>query len=109
MSKAKELLSMFEKKSKPFFGKSDGFNWAVQIDSVDNSFPTMPFGRRLDDEKKAIEFSKSSKKGHADAKGKPTLPAVKKFVKEIGAKEFFAKWKPDSGLNKDDSVEVFYK
>ena len=111
MNRARELLEAMDeaKKSKAYFGKSDGFNWAVQIDGVDNKFPTMPFGRRMDDQKKAVEFIKSAKVSHAGAKGKPTMAAVKEHVKEIGAAEFYAKWKPDSAMNKEDSVEVFYK
>ena len=98
------------KKRKPAFGTSDGSSYAVQINNLDsNDFPSQPFGRQMDDMKKVREWQKTAKKGYAGAKGKATLPAVKKWVKENQPSEFYAKWKADSGSWKDDSVEIFYK
>jgi hypothetical protein len=94
---------------KPFIGKSDGFNWAVKIDGVDNQFPTYSFGRRLDDQRKAVEWAKTAKTAYADAKGKATMGAVRKWIKEVRPSEFFAKWEPDSSSYKNDSVEISYK
>jgi len=110
MKLTEKLNNVLEaKKPKSFVGDSDGFSWAVQLEGVDNEFPKMPFGRRMDDEKKAIEFSKSAKKGYVGAKGKSTLASVKKWIKEKSPSQFYAKWKSDSSMYKDDSVEIFYK
>ena len=54
------------------------------------------------------DFKKKAKVTWADAKGKPTLPAVKKELKALGAKNFYAKWQADSSSYKDDSVEIWY-
>jgi hypothetical protein len=69
----------------------------------------MPFGRQLGDLRKVQEWKKSAKSTHVGSKGKATLPAVRKWVKEVKPSEFYAKWKMDSPNYKDDSVEIFYK
>ena len=95
---------------KPAFGTSDGFSYAVNIPTLDsNEFLKMPFGRQLDDSRKVGEWKKTAKKAYVGAKGKGTLPSVKKWVKENKPSEFYAKWKMDSSNYKDDSVEIFYK
>jgi len=95
---------------KPAFGTSDGFSYAVNIPTLDsNEFLKMPFGRQLDDSRKVGEWKKTAKKAYVGAKGKGTLPSVKKWVKENKPSEFYAKWKMDSSSWKDDSVEIFYK
>jgi hypothetical protein len=101
-----------EGKKKAAFGtnKSDKFSYAVNIPLLDNNdFINMPFGRQIDDAKKVMEWKKDAKKGYVSAKGKATLPAVKKWIKENNPSEFYAKWPMDSGSYKDDSVEIFYK
>jgi vacuolar-type H+-ATPase subunit H len=97
---------------KPSFGSSEGYNYAVNINSLDsNEFYTYPFGRGLNDRRKAAEFIKDSdvKTGYVDTKGKSSLPAVKQYVKENNLKEFYATWKKDSSNYKDDSVDIYYK
>jgi hypothetical protein len=54
------------------------------------------------------DFKKKAKVAYADAKGKPTLPAVKKEIKALGAKNFYAKWQADSSSYKDDSVQIWF-
>ena len=96
--------------SKPFIGKASGFSYAIKIDSLDsNDFPTKPFGRQLDDQRKVKDWIKGAKKTFVGAKGKPTIPEVRRFIKSSGFNEFYAKWKSDSSIWKDDSVELFYK
>lgn len=97
-----------EAKPKAFFGSAEGLNYAVNIDGVDNQFPTYPFGRQLDDLKKVKAFMASAKKSYADAKHKATMPAVKKHIKDQGYSQFYARWKKDTSMYKDDSVEIFY-
>ena len=54
------------------------------------------------------DFKKKAKVAWADAKGKPTIPAVKKEIKALGAKNFYAKWQADSSSYKDDSVQIWF-
>ena len=54
------------------------------------------------------DFKKKAKVAYADAKGKPTLPSVKKEIKALGAKNFYAKWQADSSSYKDDSVQIWF-
>lgn len=98
------------KKRKPAFGQDGKINYAVQIDSLDsNEFFKAPFGRQLSDLKKVQQWKETAKKGYVGAKGKPTMSQVKKWVKEVKPSEFYARWKKDSDMWKDDSVEIFYK
>ena len=98
------------KKRKPAFGTNEGFSYAVQINELDsNEFFKQPFGRQLDDLRKAKSFMDTAKHIYVGAKHKPTIPTVKKWVRENNPTEFYAKWKSDSPLWKDDSVEIFYK
>ena len=53
-------------------------------------------------------FKKKAKVAYADSKGKPTIPAVKKEIKALGAKNFYAKWQADSSSYKDDSVKIWF-
>ena len=53
-------------------------------------------------------FKKKAKVAWADAKGKPTIPAVKKEIKALKAKNFYAKWQADSSSYKDDSVKIWF-
>jgi len=95
---------------KPSFGKAGKNNYAVKIESLDrNDFYNQSFGRQLDDLRKIKEWKKEAKIGDADAKGKATLSAVKKWIKENKPKEFYASWQADSSNYKDDSVEIYYK
>ena len=54
------------------------------------------------------DFKKKAKVAWADAKGKPTIPAVKKEIKALKAKNFYAKWQADSSSYKDDSVKIWF-
>ena len=108
-----EILNVVEaKKRKAGFGNSEGFSHAVSIDALDsNEFFKASFGRQLNDLKRVREWKASQgvKTDHVGAKGKSTMAAVKKWVKEVKPTEFYARWKQDSSNYKDDSVEIFYK
>lgn len=116
MNKSEEILKRIiaveeAKKRKPAFGKAEGFSFAVNVDSLDsNEFLTQSFGRGLSDRKKISEFINTAKKHYIGAKGKPTMSAVKAWVKDNGKDiQFFAKWKSDSQFNKADVVEIYVK
>ena len=105
------MLGINEIKRTPGFGEADGFYFAVQIDSLErNDFFTQPFGRSIGDMKKAQTWAETAKTGYVDAKGKNTMPAVKKWIKDNKPTEFYARWKKDKlGEYSDDSVEISYK
>lgn len=88
---------------------SDKFNYLIKIDDVDPKFYEKPFGRQLEDMQKIKEFLKNAKKYTVGAKGKSTLAAVKKEIKERNPTQYYAKWRADSSNYKDDSVDLYYK
>lgn len=108
MIKFREILEA--KKPKPFFGTNDGMNYAVNLDGAvgGNNFPDRGFGGVVDNRNIIKDFKDKAKKGYVGAKGKGTLPSVKKWVKENNPSQFYASWKADSSSWKDDSVEIFY-
>ncbi len=98
------------KSPKHFIGKSDGMNFAVQLEGFDNmSLKGGSFGDQVRMNKFLKPFKKEAKSTRVGSKGKATLASVKAWVKENNPSEFFAKWKPDSSSYKDDSIEIFYK
>jgi hypothetical protein len=98
-----------QKTEKPFIGSSGKFNYAVQINGIENNFVLSPYGQQLESLKKVKEFKDSAKKATINAKGKSTLAAVKAWIKENSFTEFYAKWESDSSTFKDDVVDIFYK
>ena len=99
------------KVEKPYFGLNDTKkkNYAVQINGIENDFPSKPFGQQIDASKKLKEFKATAKSTRVGAKGKATMTAVKEWIKENKPSEFFASWEKDSSSYKDDSVEIFFK
>ncbi len=84
---------------------SGGNSIAIKIDGIDDGEARLGTRNGM----KAIDaFKKTAKKTYVDAKGKKTVPAVKKELKLQGAKQYYAKWKSDSPSYKDDSVEVWF-
>ena len=108
---ARELNEANSKQQKPYFGLNDTKkkNYAVQINGIENDFPSKPFGQQIDSMKKLKEFKQSAKSTRVDAKGKATMTAIKEWVKENKPNEFFASWEKDTSSYKDDSVEIFFK
>lgn len=106
---AKESVDLEEAKSKGFIGQSDGSSWAVNISSIKGGNQPRNMGWQMDNNRIITDFKKDAKKTRVGAKGKATIPAVKKELKLLGATEYFAKWKSDSSSYKDDSVEIWYK
>lgn len=97
------------KKDKGFVGNSDGSSWAVNIDDIKGGNQPRNLGWSIDNRTVIADFKKKAKKTYVGAKGKATLPAVKKALKMLGATQYFAQWKSDSSSYKDDSVEIWYK
>ena len=106
----KESVELDEAKGeKPFVGASDGKSWAVNISGVKGGNLPRNLGWQISNRDIISAFKKDAKSTYADAKGKPTIPAVKKHLKMLGATEYYANWKPDSSSYKDDSVQIWYK
>ena len=99
---------MTNKQRKSGFGVVDGQAFAVRVDGVPSDFFRQPFGRQLEARAKLKAFVGSAKSFHVGAKGKATLGAVRRWVKEAKPSQFYARWTADSGSWKDDSVQVFY-
>lgn len=92
------------------FGNNCGHNYAVKINNLEsNEFFRLPFGRQLPDLRKVEAFCKECKTTHVGAKGKATMSAVRKWIKEWSPTEFYAQWRKDSSDYKDDSVKLFFK
>jgi len=102
----KEFLNE-AKPAKPFFKKVESTFWAININAVDNDFPTKPFGHQLDYLRTIKQWKTDSnvKKGYADTKHISTMKGVRNWVKINTPSEFYAKW----SNNNDDTVEIFYK
>jgi|GEM_PF-1998746 len=94
---------------KAFFGNKDGRSYAVQLNNAKGGNEPRNMGWQIDNRSVLSDFKKDAKKTWASAKGKATLPAVKRQLKAVGATEFYASWKQDSSSYKDDSVEILYK
>ena len=93
---------------KACYGTVHGSSYAVLIDGVDGDFFTRPFGRQLDDWRKIEDFKATAKHGYADSKWKPTMSAVKEWVRLYEPKQFFAVWNSETDFYHDDSVKIFY-
>lgn len=110
MKSYKEFISEAKKNRAAFGTNSDGDAYAVNIAELEsNEFLIRSVGQARDDEKKVAVWKKTAKKGYVDAKGKPTLGSVRKWVKANKPSEFYAKWPKDTSSYKDDSVEIYYK
>ena len=99
---------MRRRNKKACYGTVHGRSYAVCVEGVDGDFFTRPFGRQLDELRKIEDFKATAKHGYADAKWKPTISAVKEWVRLYEPKQFFAVWTADSRFLKEDSVQVFY-
>ena len=97
-------------KKKASYGKSEGFSYAVKIDSLDsNDFYKMPFDRQIDDLRRIAKWKEGATLSDIYCKGKSTFPQVKKWIKENKPNEFYYKNKIDSQWYKDDCVIIYYK
>jgi len=98
------------KSRKPVFGHHDGMSYAVKVDSLDsNEFFKQPLGRQLDDAKRLRTWKDGANTAWVGAKGKSTMSAIRRWIKENKPAEFYAKWKSDAPIYKDDSVEIHYR
>lgn len=95
------------------YGSSDSDNktdYAVKIDSLDrNDFFKEPFGRAINDIRKVEPFKQSAKVGYIGCKHKANnMQAVKTWLKENKPSQFFASWKKQTSIYKDDVITIYY-
>lgn len=105
----KALQQEFPAEASKKYSSDAKYNYAICIEGVDPLFYQKPFGRQIDDMQNIRQFQQEAKKDTVGAKNKPTLQAVKEWIKQHKPKYFYAKWEKDSSHYKDDSVEIFYK
>lgn len=96
------------KNQKAYIGTHDSFNYVVKVGGIDNTFPSKVFGQAMEDRKALVEWKKNAKFGCVGSKGKATLASVKRWVKENNPSEYYASWRADSSLYKDDCVDIYY-
>lgn len=87
---------------------TDKISWAFSVDGIDVNTPHMPFGRQIDEMRKALKFCETARHTWIDCKHKPTMQCVKKWVKEFKPVNFWARWNSDSEWYKDDSVQIYF-
>ena len=97
------------RKEKPFFGyvAQNKKSYAVNIDGIDNDFPTS-FSKQIEGQKVLKDFMAKAKSTWVSNKGKKNgMAEVKKWVKSEKPSQFYASWNDDKWY-KDDSVEIHY-
>ena len=94
------------------YGHSDGYNYVVNINGVNNNFFSYPFGRQISELNKTKIFMNdtNTKTAYVSTKNttKNTLSCVKQWIKENKPAQVYACWKMDSSFYRDDSVSVYY-
>ena len=86
----------------------DGLNYAIKLAGFNPSFLDLPFGRQIEYFKILKDFQKGAKRSYINAKGKATKAAVKQWLKENKPKAYYAKWRQDSSMFKDDIVDILF-
>jgi hypothetical protein len=80
--------------------------YAIKIEGVDPTFLDRPFGRQAEEWQKIREWQKHAKHDWFTAKprkGQNAKTELKRWIKAVNPKEFFAKLNPG-----DDSHQIFY-
>ncbi len=89
------------------FGEAKGYKYAVKIDGVDGKRYINSFKEQVAKKSIVDKFLRNARKGYVDAKGKSTMAAVKRWVKENNPSQYYAKWREGAGY-KDDVIEIYY-
>jgi hypothetical protein len=99
-------------KNKPYAGETDGYQWFVNVEGVNNAFPESPFGRRLDDIR-TVEAWKAGAQhdwvSTKESKGQHAVAEVKRWIKATKPREWYCKFQPQSDSWSADSVEIWFK
>lgn len=96
-----------EAKEKGFIGKVDDNIYAVNIPNVNGGNKPKNFSWMIDNNQVIKNFKKKAKIHYVDAKGKSALASLKKAIKMLGAKYYYASTK-DTRNVKNDSFELYY-
>lgn len=93
---------------KTTFDSINGFNFAYRVEGVEPGYHRFGYGKKIRDIHNVNEFKMVAKSFYVGAKKKPTISAVRLWVKENKPSQFWACWKTDTDFYKDDSVQVWY-
>lgn len=93
---------------KSFVNKSvEGFSVVAKFDDFSAEQFNNNLGYQISHREDFKLFKQNAKLVTIDSKQKPTFATVKKWVTENKPKQYFAKWRGDSPLYKDDCVEMY--
>jgi hypothetical protein len=91
------------------FANCNNINCLIKIKNIPKDFNSLPFGRQIEYNSIFSAWKKEAESTHVGCKHKASLSAVRRFLKEVKPKEYYARWQKDTNYSKADSVEVFYK
>ncbi len=86
---------------------ADGFSVVCQFEAFSAERWSQNFNYQIEHRDDFKAFKQKAKLVVIGSKGKATFATVKKWVKENNPKEYFAKWRCDSPLHKDDCVDIY--
>ena len=92
-----------------FIGEADRYLWAVQIEGLDPSFVSAPFGRQIDALRTVQEWKTGAQRDWVVTKlrkGHKPATELRRWLAAVEPREFYARW--DMRTN-DDTREVFYR
>ena len=93
---------------KAFVNKSvEGFTVVAKFDNFSAEQFSNNLGYQITHREDFKSFKQQAKLVIIGSKLKPTFATVKKWVSENKPKQYFAKWRGDSALYKDDCVEMY--
>lgn len=93
---------------KAFVSKSvEGFSIVAKFDDFSAEQFSSNFGYQITHREDFQSFQQQAKLVTIGSKLKPTFATVKKWVRENKPKQYFAKWRGDSPLYKDDCVDMY--
>jgi len=93
---------------KAFVNKSvEGFSVVAKFDDFSAEQFSNNFGYQITHREDFKSFKQQAKLVTIGSKSKPTFATVKKWLSENKPKQYFAKWRGDSALYKDDCVEMY--
>lgn len=93
---------------------SNGYTIICNIQNIDNSYLSKPFGEQLDTLSAINNFKDTAKTIYFSIKRKALLPQLKRFIKDtkeykgLTITDIYCAY-ADTNFCKDDSVEVFYR
>lgn len=79
----------------------------LKIAGVPDNYQSIPLGRQMEFGAKINSFKAGAKKEYLSIKRCAAGPAIKRFLKATGAKEYYMSYFDGPNV-RDDSIEIFY-